>query len=270
MTKILYGKEVADNLYNKLHSNIGILAGKRLLLVGLNDEAWLQYAQSIVKSGVKLGVCVENVLLENDVSVERLSQYLKEFSADESVAGILVQQPLPKHLAGATEFVAVEKDVDCICSAGVAKLYKGAQKVCPATPSAVLAMLDYYGIELQGKNVVVIGRGNAVGKPLSLMLLQRNATVTVCHSKSQNISKITHNADIVISACGVPNLVTADYVSADAVVVDVGLSFVDGKTCGDVDNAVYNVCKAVTPVPLGIGPVTRACLFTNLLELVQK
>ena len=129
-------------------------------------------------------------------------------------------------------------------------------------------MLDYYDIDVAGKHVVVVGRGNAVGKPLALMLLQRNATVTVCHSKTQRLADVCRNADVVVSATGKPGLVTADFVTENSIVIDVGLSFVDGKTCGDVAEEVYDKCAAVSPVPGGVGPVTRAVLLKNLCKTI--
>lgn len=270
MSTILYGKPVAESVYQTVAQNIGVLQGKVLALVGTSSPAWQQYASSVVKSAEKIGVGVKNVALDENVAFDEFKTVLCELSRDENVAGILVEQPLPKHLAGVVDFVAPSKDVDCVTSDGVSRLYKGQASVCPATPTAVLSILDYYGIDLAGKNVVVIGRGNAVGKPLALMLLGRNATVTVCHSKSQNVAELTKRADVVVSACGVPSMVTSEYVSENAVVVDVGLSFVDGKTTGDVAPDTYEKCSAVTPVPGGVGPVTRACLFLNLIKLNVK
>ena len=148
----------------------------------------------------------------------------------------------------------------------VAKLYLGKDGFRPATPLAVINLLDFYKIDLWGKNVVIVGRGNAVGKPLALMCLQRNATVTVCHTKTQNLANVCKQADILITACGVPGLITTNHVTENSIVIDVGLSFVDGKTCGDVSTDVYDVCQAVTPVPRGIGPVTCVTLLQNLIK----
>ena len=170
------------------------------------------------------------------------------------------------------ENVVVEdpnKDVDCLNPLSVCRLYNGENGLRPATPQAVIRLLDYYQIDLKGKNVVVVGRGNAVGKPLALMLLERNATVTVCHTKTVDLPAICRRADILVSACGVAGLITCDYVTRDSIVIDVGLSFVDGKTCGDVSKEVYEKCLAVSPVPGGIGPVTRATLFENLLKAAK-
>ena len=184
----------------------------------------------------------------------------------QDTTGVIVQQPLPKQYAKAVTFIDSNKDVDCLNPTSLAKLYMGEDGLYPATPLAVLRLLDYYGIDLQGKHVVIVGRGNAVGKPLALMALQRNATVTVCHTKTVDLPNICRSADVLVSACGVAGLITKDFVNPNSIVVDVGLSFVDGKTCGDVSAEVYDVVAAVSPVPGGVGPVTRAVLFENLCK----
>ena len=187
---------------------------------------------------------------------------------DSGADGVLVEQPLPKEMKPFVETVPVGADIDCVTDGQVAKLYRGEDGMRPATAQAVIEMLDYYDIDVAGKHVVVVGRGNAVGKPLALMLLQRNATVTVCHSKTQRLADVCRSADVVVSATGKPGLVTADFVTADSIVIDVGLSFVDGKTCGDVAEEVYDKCAAVSPVPGGVGPVTRAVLLKNLCKTI--
>ncbi|MBO5866656.1 MAG: bifunctional 5,10-methylenetetrahydrofolate dehydrogenase/5,10-methenyltetrahydrofolate cyclohydrolase, partial [Clostridia bacterium] len=197
---------------------------------------------------------------------EQFCQIVKDASARDDVSGVIVQQPLPREFAHAVEFIDINKDVDCLNPLSVAMLYLGKEGFRPATPLAVINLLDYYNIDLYGKNVVIVGRGNAVGKPLALMCLQRNATVTVCHTKTQNLAEICKQADIVITACGAPGLITPDHVTSNSIVIDVGLSFVDGKTCGDVDMEVYQLCRAVTPVPRGIGPVTCVTLLQNLIK----
>ena len=266
--KLLTGKPCAEDIYEGVCNAV---AGKsvKLVTVGFDEERWNQYSNSLEKSATKLGILCEQIRLEKDVSPDEFCNAVKRLSEDNAVTGVIVQQPLPKEYAHAVNYVSVDKDVDCLNPLTVANLYLGADGFRPATPQAVLRLLDYYGIELQGKNVVIIGRGNAVGKPLALMSLQRNATVTVCHTKTRNLSAICRNADVLISACGVAGLVTADYVTQDTIVIDVGLSFVNGKTCGDVDVEVYEKCSAVSPVPGGVGPVTRAVLFENLIKAIK-
>lgn len=266
--KLLLGKPCADSIYEKIS---GTICGKtvKLVTVGFDEDRWNQYSNSLEKSATKLGFQCEQLRLDTSVSPDEFCGAIKRLSADRTVAGIIVQQPLPKEFTHAVNSVSVDKDVDCLNPLSIANLYLGADGFRPATPLAVLRLLDYYGIDLQGKNVVIVGRGNAVGKPLALMALQRNATVTVCHTKTRNLADICKNADVLISACGVAGLITADFVTETTVVIDVGLSFVNGKTCGDVSSEVYEKCSAVSPVPGGVGPVTRAVLFENLLQATK-
>ena len=266
--KLLLGKPCSDKIYESIGSaQVGTSA--KLVTVGFDEERWNQYSNSLYSSATKLGFQCEQIRLDTGVTPDEFCNAVKALSEDVFVAGIIVQQPLPKEYAHAVNFVSVSKDVDCLNPLSIAKLYLGADGFRPATPLAVLRLLDYYGIDLQGKNVVIIGRGNAVGKPLALMALQRNATVTVCHTKTRNLVEVCKRADVLISACGVAGLVTADFVTQNTIVVDVGLSFVNGKTCGDVALEVYQKCSAVSPVPGGVGPVTRAVLFENLLNATK-
>ena len=264
--KLLLGKPCADSICEKVCQ---ATEGKniKLVTIGFDEDRWNQYSNSLYKSASRLSLICEQIRLGANVTPDEFCNVVKERSADATVAGVIVQQPLPKAYSHAVNFVSVDKDVDCLNPLTIAKLYLATDGFRPATPLAVLRLLDYYGIELQGKNVVIIGRGNAVGKPLALMMLARNATVTICHTKTRNLSTVCKKADILISACGVAGLVTPDYVTAKTVVIDVGLSFVNGKTCGDVANEVYEKCKAISPVPGGVGPVTRAVLFENLLKI---
>ena len=263
--KLLLGKPCAEAIYTQVREQ---LANKycKLITVGFYEERWNQYCNSLSKSAANVGVVCEQISLDSGVAPEEFCAAVKKASNDPTALGVMVQQPLPKEYADAVNSVDVNKDVDCLNPTSVARLYRGVQGFRPATPQAVLRLLDYYGIDLQGRHVVIVGRGNAVGKPLMLMALQRNATVTVCHTKTRNLSAVCRNADILISACGVAGLVTADFVTEKSIVIDVGLSFVNGKTCGDVASEVYEKCQAVSPVPGGVGPVTRATLFENLLE----
>ncbi|MDE7454621.1 MAG: bifunctional 5,10-methylenetetrahydrofolate dehydrogenase/5,10-methenyltetrahydrofolate cyclohydrolase [Clostridia bacterium] len=263
--KLLLGKPVAESICNDIAEKAREI-NKKLCLIGFDEPRWNQYANSLVKSAQNYGFECENIVVEQDISPSVFNSLVDGTSARADVCGVMLQQPLDKPYKQAVEHVAVQKDVDCLNPLSVCKMYNGEQGLYPATPSAVLFLLDYYGINLQGKNVVIVGRGNAVGKPLALMMLQRNATVTICHTKTVNLPSICKNADIIVSACGVAGLITCDYVTSKSIVIDVGLSFVDGKTCGDVDASVYDKCQAVSPVPGGVGPITRAALFSNLLK----
>lgn len=268
-TQILYGKPCVENMSQEIVSLSNKRISKKLVTVGFCDDKWQQYTNSLQKSATRFGVEFDNLILSDAISPDEFFEFVQNVCKDESVTGIMLQQPLPLQFRDAVKYIDVNKDVDCLNPLSVAKLYNGESGFRPATPSAVLYLLDFYGIELCGKNVVIIGRGNAVGKPLALMMLQRNATVTVCHTKTVNLSKICRNADIIISACGLSGLVTSDFVCEHTIVIDVGLSFVNGKTHGDVDESVYDRCSAVSPVPGGIGPVTRAALFINLLKTIS-
>ena len=266
MAELLFGKPVAESIFAEILQRDEPM---RLATLGFSNPQWQQYVGALQKSGEKCRVTVENICADGKTPAE-FCKLVEATCKRADVCGVMVQQPLPKEYVAAAEQIAVAKDIDCISQLSVAKLYQGKNGFLPATPLAVLKLLDFYGIDLCGKNVVIIGRGNTVGKPLALMCLQRNATVTVCHTKTQNLPAVCRGADILISACGVAGLVTKDFVTANSIVVDVGLSFVDGKTCGDVAEEVQSVAKAVSPVPGGVGPVTRAALFSNLLQAAME
>lgn len=266
MSIILYGKPCAE----KIGENVRRLAAEtkgKLYLAGFQDEKWEQYTRSLCKSAEKYGICCENIVF-GEITPNEFYQSIGNICKKNDALGVMLQQPLPKMYADAVKYIAAEKDVDCLSPLSVAKLYSGEAGFRPATPSAVLSLLDYYDISLCGKNVAIIGRGS-VGKPLALMALARNATVTVCHSKTKDLSAVCRSADVIISACGVPNIVTSEFVTERSVVIDVGLSFVNGKTSGDVSEEVYGKCYAVSPVPGGVGPVTRMALFLNLFKSVK-
>lgn len=267
MTELLLGKPVAEKIYAAVSAEKS--APLKLATVGFRSAEWLQYTQSLVKKGAEIGVKVENLTVEQDADPAHLRGFLSLVCAMDDVDGVLLQQPLDKRYAEAKEALVQEKDVDCLSPSSVARLYSGQYGLAPATPSAVISLLDYYGAELSGKNVVIIGRGNAVGKPLALMMLKRDATVTVCHTKTRDLSEICRRADVIVSACGCHGLVTADFVTPRSVVVDVGLSFVGGKSCGDAAEEVRSIAAAVSPVPGGVGPVTVAALFENLLKAAK-
>lgn len=265
--RMLLGKPCADAIYDKVKL---ALDGKNchLYTVGFDNAAWRQYSDSLAKSANKCGIVCEGTFVGSNTDPSTFCSTVHALCQNPT-SGVIVQQPLPREYANAVNFVDVNKDIDCLSPLSVAKLYKGENGLYPATPLAVLRLLDFYGIDLQGKHVVIVGRGNAVGKPLALMALQRNATVTICHTKTVDLPSICKTADVLISACGVAGLITKEYVNARTVVVDVGLSFVDGKTCGDVASEVYDVVAAVSPVPGGVGPVTRATLLENLCKALE-
>lgn len=264
--QILYGKPCAESIYGKIRkfSETGSIG--KLFMIGFDNPEWNQYSDSLVKTAFQNGIECEKVSVQNGIEPKNFFSIAEEASKCDKVSGIIIQQPLPQAYVEAVNFVTAEKDVDCLNPLSVAKMYYAASGIRPATPQAVIRLLDFYGIDLAGKNLTVIGRGNSVGKPLALLALQRNATVTVCHTKTVDLASVCRKSDIIVSACGASNLVTKDFVNENSVVIDVGLSFCNGKTCGDVDKEVYEICKAVSPVPGGVGPVTRAVLFENLMK----
>ena len=206
--------------------------------------------------------------------MEELLQLIDKLNNDDSVDGILVQSPLPKHLDEkyVINNISPRKDVDAFHPINVGKLMIGEPIFMPCTPQGVIRLLEEYNISIEGKNCVVIGRSNIVGKPMAMLLLHNNGTVTVCHSKTKNLKEICRSADILVAAIGRPRFVTADMVKPGAVVIDVGINRCeDGKLCGDVDfENVQNVASAITPVPGGVGPMTIALLMKNTVTAAKK
>ena len=266
--KLLLGKPCADSICEHVRQEVAGRCGK-LYAVGMECDTWKQYSTTLSKSAARYGFQCEEVIVSDEATPDEFCKVVESVCDRADATGVIVQQPLPREYTHAVNFVDVDKDVDCLNPLSVARLYKGDTGLYPATPLAVLRLLDFYGIDLQGKHAVIVGRGNAVGKPLALMALQRNATVTVCHSKTVDLAAVCRSADVLITACGVAGLITSDFVTPKTVVLDVGLSFVDGQACGDVSSEVYDVVAAVSPVPGGVGPVTRATLFENLCKALS-
>lgn len=269
MTQVLFGKPVADSIKTRIATEVKQLGYQpTLAIVGLeNDLQWQQYSKAIAKSAVEYNTTVTNFQLSHDATIDNAIELINKLNNDKAINGILVQQPLPIQLATLPQYIAPHKDCDGLTASNVFFNYTNKQGIVPATASAVLEMLKFYDISVDGKNVVIIGRGMAVGKPLSLLLTNANATVTLCHTKTQQLANIAKKADILVSCCGVPKLINQQFVNTKSVVIDVGLSFNNGNMSGDVDaTAIENNCLAYSPVPKGIGPVTRACLFNNLIR----
>ena len=272
MSEMLLGRPVADALKQKTATTVKQCGfSPKLATVGFSEPRWLQYANSIAKSAPDYGVQTQNFVADG-MTAEGFSQLIAEISSDCSVDGVLVQQPLPKEFAHAVNCISVGKDVDCLSDLSLAKLYKGQECLYPATPLAVLELLDYYKIDLKGKNVVIVGRGNTVGKPLALMMLKRNASVTICHSRTKNLAALTRMANIVICATGRPRAFGAAYFAPGQTVLDVGINFdTHGKLCGDVDfEAVEPIVAAITPVPGGIGSVTTSVTMEHTVRAAEK
>ncbi len=257
------GQEVA-----KLKESSGKVPGLATVLVG-EDPASAVYVRNKNKICKELGfVSLEHTLPETTGEKDLLA-LVDELNLNDTVSGILVQLPLPKHIDSIKilEAIAPAKDVDGFHPVSMGRLMMGTAKLAPCTPSGIIEMLDRYGVEIEGRHAVVLGRSNIVGKPVALLLLHRNATVTICHSRTKDLPDITKTADILIAAVGRPNMVTADMVKEGAVVIDVGINRVDGKLVGDVDFAgVEPKASLITPVPGGVGPMTIAMLMANTLK----
>ncbi|MGX8796027.1 bifunctional 5,10-methylenetetrahydrofolate dehydrogenase/5,10-methenyltetrahydrofolate cyclohydrolase [Fusibacter sp. JL298sf-3] len=237
-------------------------------IVGDNPSS-LSYLKMLEKSCKGVGFEYELRAFEVTVSQEVFVEAVEAASADNQVNGILVQMPLPPHIEKEAVIGAIDpkKDVDGFHPMNAGLLFQGKPAMAPCTPRAVMVILEKIGVGLAGKNVVVIGRSNVVGKPLAVMLTHQHATVTLCHSKTKDIEEHTRRADIVVVAVGRAHFLTADMVSEDAIVIDVGMNALDGKLVGDCDyEALVSKVKGITPVPGGVGPVTNAVLLTYVMD----
>lgn len=272
MAEIISGKEVAGVLNEGTAAKVaelknnGIEVSLAVIIVG-DDPASKVYVNNKKKACEKLGITSYEYVLPEETTQEELMKTVKELNERDDVSGILCQLPLPKHLDSnaVIDAIAPEKDVDCFSPTNVGLLNIGRGRLSPCTPAGIMDMLNYKNISVAGKHCVVIGRSNIVGKPMSALLLAADATVTVCHSKTRNLSEITKTADILIAAVGKPKFVTSDMVKDGAVVIDVGIHRNEnGKLCGDVDfDSVEPKVSFITPVPGGVGPMTIARLMRN-------
>ena len=243
-----------------------------MILVG-DDPSARGYARAVQRSCKRVGVLAVMDELPANSSTGAVVEHVQALNADAGVHGILLGFPLAGQLDEAAIVDAIDpgKDVDRLTTAAVGELFGGHSVIGPATAAAVIELLDYYGESIEGRRVVVVGRSNVVGKPLWAMLLARNATTTVCHSRTVDLPAVTSQAEILVAATGSPGLIGAEHVGVGAVVVDVGTTYRNGKVLGDVDfEAVASRARAVTPVPGGIGPITNYCLMRNLVELVER
>lgn len=269
---ILDGKALAGRIKEELRCKCGHLARAPQLAVVLvgDDPASAIYVRNKERDCRECGIDCRDHRLAADTTQEALLALIRELNRDDSVDGILVQLPLPGHLDGAQVLRAIDpdKDVDAFHPENVGRLLLGQPRYLPCTPAGILALLREYAIDPAGKHCVVVGRSNIVGKPLALLLLQADATVTVCHSKTPDLADQCRRADILVSAAGQAGLITADMVRPHAVVIDVAMNRgTDGRLCGDVDfGAVAQRADYITPVPGGVGPMTRAMLMENTYQ----
>ncbi len=279
MAKIIDGKAVSASIKQRVAEETkeliqkGIQPCLAVILVG-NDPASQVYVNNKEKGCEACGFRSLKYTLPAETTQEELLTLVNELNNDASVNGILVQLPLPKHIKEDAVIAAIspEKDVDAFHAQNVGKIMQGDYKLLPCTPAGIMELIASTGIEVAGKDCVVIGRSNIVGKPMAMLLLHKNGTVTICHSKTKDLKAKCKAADILVAAVGIPNFVTADMVKEGAVVIDVGINRLEnGKLCGDVNfNEVEPIAGAITPVPGGVGPMTIAMLMNNTLIATKE
>ena len=251
----------------------GINPGLAVILVG-EDPASQVYVRNKHRACLEVGFLSRVYTLPRETTEEELLALIAQLNADREIHGILVQLPLPPHISADAVILAIDpkKDVDAFHPGNVGRVLTGNYDFVPCTPAGVMELLAYYGIDPAGKNAVVVGRSNIVGKPQALLLLEKNATVTVCHSRTPDLAAVTRTADILVAAVGRAALITADMVKPGAVVIDVGMNRnAEGKLCGDVDfDGVSKVASYITPVPGGVGPMTITMLLKNTMTAAEK
>lgn len=278
MAEILDGKTLAKKIRKELKLEVeelkqkGIIPKLAVIMVGDNSASQV-YVRNKSRACEKVGIEFEEFLFDKDTLEEELINTIDNLNKDEKIHGILLQSPVPKHIniQKAFERISPSKDVDGFNAVNVGKLATGQDAFISCTPYGIVKILEEYGIETEGKNAVILGRSNIVGKPMIQCMLNKNATVTVCHSRTKNIGEIIKNADILIAAIGKPNFVKYDMVKPGAVVIDVGINRLeDGSLCGDVDfENVSKIASYITPVPGGVGPMTIAMLLNNVVKAAK-
>ena len=273
---IIDGKKLAENLRHKIANEVKEFSrppGLAVILVG-DDSASQVYVRNKTKACVEVGFYSDQIHKSANITQEELLSEVRRLNDNKTIDGILVQLPLPPHIDTEViiEAIIPEKDVDGFSSENVGKLMQNKPFLSPCTPKGVMAMLASLNYELRGKDCVIIGASKIVGRPMSMELLNADATVLVCHKETIGIAEKVRMADVVIAAAGAPNLVKADWIKEGAVVIDVGINRLeDGTLTGDVDfDEVSKIFKAITPVPGGVGPMTIACLLSNTVECFKK
>lgn len=271
---IIDGKLVAQNIKIGLKKEVenlknqGVIPGLAVILVG-EDSASKIYVKNKKKCCDDLGIFSKEFYLSQNTSEKEILDLIEKLNQDKKINGILVQLPLPSHInqKNITESISIEKDVDAFHSSNIGNILTGCPKFFPCTPAGILEIFHYENISLEGKHCVIIGRSNIVGKPLALMLLNENATVTICHSKTKNLSDICKSADIIICAVGKEKFLNRNMIKKGTVIIDVGINRDEnGKICGDVNfDDVKEMASAITPVPGGVGPMTIAMLMKNTI-----
>lgn len=280
--QLIDGRKISQEIYANLSKEVSSLKLKNIypklavILVG-DNSASLSYIKQKRKACEQTGIeWVQIDYADDDTTTERLIDKVNELNADSCIHGILVQLPLPKHVFAPDVIKAIDpkKDVDGFTAYNIGKMFlsKEFEDLAPCTPAGVIKMLEYYDIEIKGKEVVVVGHSNIVGKPLAMMLLNRSATVTICHIDTKDLAFHTKRADILCVGVGKINLITADMVKDDVVVIDIGVNKKeDGKLCGDTDfENISKKASYITPVPGGVGPMTVACLMENTVKAAKR
>ena len=276
--EILSGKEMSESLRKEIAERVarlkeqGVTPGLAVILVG-NDPASEIYVRNKGNGCAETGMYSRTLNMPEETTQEQLEAAIEELNADPAIHGILVQLPLPKHLDenAALAKILPEKDVDGFHLINAGHMLTGTEGVVACTPRGALYMIKSTGLDLNGKEAVVIGRSNIVGKPMAMLLLRENCTVTMCHSRTKNLAEHTRRADILVAAVGKAGFVTADMVKPGAVVIDVGINRVDGKVKGDVDfDAVKEIAGWITPVPGGVGKMTITMLLANTVEAAER
>lgn len=280
MAEIINGKLVSAEVRKSIKEEVeafktetGVTPGLAVILVG-NDPASAVYVRNKHKGCLEVGMNSFEITMPEETTEETLLKKIDELNCDSNVHGILVQLPLPKHISEdkVINRISPDKDVDAFHPENVGKIMTGKYSFLPCTPAGIMELLHFYNVDISGKECVVIGRSNIVGKPMALLLLAENGTVTVCHSRTKDLSEVTRRADILVVAIGRANFVTADMVKEGAVIIDVGINRMpDGKLAGDVDFAsVEPISSKITPVPGGVGPMTITMLLKNTLTAAKN
>lgn len=272
--QIIDGTGIAAKIRDRIKKDVAGMKkkpGLAAVLVGDNPASKV-YVGIKRRACKEAGIYSEEHKLPEGTSEEELLALIRKLNKDDRINAILVQLPLPKRISAekVLSAIAIEKDVDGFNAVNIGRLAAGNENAVPCTPKGIIRLLEETGVEIKGKNAVVVGRSNIVGKPTALMLLNRNATVTICHSRTKNLGDITRNADILVAAAGKAKMITADMVKKGAVVIDVGMNKAGGKLAGDVDfQKVKEKAAYITPVPGGVGPMTVAMLLENTMQMFR-
>ena len=270
---LLDGKKLRDELlikYKEEIKNNNLKIKLAIIEVGENDASKI-YIKNKIKYCSEVGIETEVYNLDNDTNESELIDLINKLNNDKNVTGIILQSPIPAHLDfdKCSSLIDSNKDVDGFTLTNVYNLYLNKKSILPCTVKGIIKLLEHYNIPIEGANIVIVGRGNIVGKPLALALENRNATVTLCHSKTKNLINYTKQADILVAAAGSPNLIKKDMIKKNSVLIDVGVNRIDGKIVGDIDKDVYDIVSYVTPNPGGVGPMTVAMIIDNLIEMKE-